>query len=228
MSSTEDLRHRGEKLPWALTDIFSAMPAFALVLFRMTGLMITAPVFASRIIPGRVRGALIMAMAAMTFPLVRPQTPLDVTWGGVIAGSVGEMMIGLAIEGRARLGVVYQPEQDKLYRGVVGGDAVLEREGKIQQLRVSDAALDRLRKFAGRRLTKNDEIVIHAESSRSQLDNKNDCIRRLRELVARAAIAPKSRKKKKPTKAMIERRLEKKRKQSEKKTRRSHPSLDEQ
>ncbi|MCH8148974.1 MAG: flagellar biosynthetic protein FliR [Planctomycetes bacterium] len=59
--------------------------------------MITAPIFASRIIPGRVRGALIMAMAAMTFPLVRPQTPLDITWGGVIAGSVGEMMIGLAI-----------------------------------------------------------------------------------------------------------------------------------
>lgn len=93
---------------------------------------------------------------------------------------------------------------------------------------MSDAALDRLRKFAGRRLTKNDEIVIHAESSRSQLDNKNDCLRRLRELVARAAIAPKSRKKKKPTKAMIERRLEKKRKQSEKKTRRTHPSQDEQ
>lgn len=84
-------------MPWALTDIFSAMPAFALVLFRMTGLMITAPIFASRIIPGRIRGALIMAMAAMTFPLVQPQTPWNITWGGVIAGSVGEMMIGLAI-----------------------------------------------------------------------------------------------------------------------------------
>ncbi len=98
----------------------------------------------------------------------------------------------------------------------------------IDIIGMNNIALDRLRTLAGRRLTKNDEIVIHAESSRSQLDNKNDCIRRLRELVARAAIAPKSRKKKKPTKAMIERRLEKKRKQSEKKTRRSHPSHDEQ
>ncbi|MCH7604257.1 MAG: aminoacyl-tRNA hydrolase [Planctomycetes bacterium] len=89
---------------------------------------------------------------------------------------------------------------------------------------MNDAALDRLRIGAGRRLTKNDEIVIHAESSRSQLDNKNDCLERLKELVALAAIAPKPRKKKKPTRAMIERRLEKKRKQSEKKSRRINPS----
>ena len=98
----------------------------------------------------------------------------------------------------------------------------------INIIGMNDTALDRLRTLAGRRLTKNDEIVIHAESSRSQLDNKNNCLERLRELVTRAASAPKPRKKKKPTKAMIERRLEKKRKQSEKKTRRSHPSHDEQ
>ena len=84
-------------MPWSLFDIFSTLPAFALVLFRMTGLVMTAPVFASRVIPGRIRGALVMAMAAMTFPLVRAQTPSDVTWGGVIAGGAGEMMIGLAI-----------------------------------------------------------------------------------------------------------------------------------
>lgn len=82
-------------MPWSLFDIFSALPAFALVLFRMTGLVLTAPIFASRIIPARIRGALIMAMAAMTFPLV--QAPADVTWGGVIAGAAGEMMVGLAI-----------------------------------------------------------------------------------------------------------------------------------
>lgn len=98
----------------------------------------------------------------------------------------------------------------------------------IDIIGMNDAALGRLRTFAGRRLTKKDEIVIHADSSRSQLDNKNDCLRRLRELVTRAAIAPKPRKKKKPTKAMIERRLEKKHKQSEKKARRSHPSHDDQ
>ena len=98
----------------------------------------------------------------------------------------------------------------------------------IDIIGMNNIALDRLRTLAGRRLTKNDEIVIHAESSRSQLDNKNDSLDRLRELVTRAASAPKPRKKKKPTKAMIERRLEKKRKQSEKKTRRNHPSHDEQ
>lgn len=92
---------------------------------------------------------------------------------------------------------------------------------------MNKAAQDRLRKGAGRRLTKNDEIVIHAESSRSQLDNKNDCLKRLRELAAHAAIAPKPRKKKKPTRAMKEKRLEKKRKQSEKKSRRTNPARDD-
>jgi len=95
--SSRHLRHRGEELPWSLFDIFSTLPAFALVLFRMTGLVMTAPIFASRVIPGRIRAAMVMAMAAMTFPLVRAQTPSDVTWGGVIAGGAGEMMIGLAI-----------------------------------------------------------------------------------------------------------------------------------
>ena len=84
-------------MPWSLFDILAALPTFALVLFRITGLVITAPIFGSRMIPGRIRGALVIAMAAMIFPLVQRQAPLQVSWGGVIAGATGEMMVGMTI-----------------------------------------------------------------------------------------------------------------------------------
>jgi ribosome-associated protein len=78
-------------------------------------------------------------------------------------------------------------------------------------------AADRLRALAGRRLTQEDEIILHADASRSQLDNKQECLERLRAMVRTALVRPKHRKKKKPTRGMIERRLESKRKSSQKK-----------
>jgi ribosome-associated protein len=83
---------------------------------------------------------------------------------------------------------------------------------------LDEHAVARLRKLAGSRLTRNDEIVISAETSRSQLDNKNECLARLSELVARAFRRPRKRTRTKPTRAMIERRLQSKRRQSQKKT----------
>jgi ribosome-associated protein len=81
----------------------------------------------------------------------------------------------------------------------------------------TDAA-QRLRQLAGSRLTQDDEIVISAETHRSQLDNKESCVERLAHLVSRAMIRPKVRRKKKPTRSMIEKRLQAKRRQSEKKS----------
>ena len=81
----------------------------------------------------------------------------------------------------------------------------------------ADAA-DRLRQLAGSRLTQGDEIVISAETYRSQLDNKQACVERLTHLVSRAVIRPKIRRKKRPTRSMIEKRLQSKRRQSEKKS----------
>jgi 3'(2'), 5'-bisphosphate nucleotidase len=46
-------------------------------------------------------------------------------------------MIGLAIEGKARLGVVYQPTVDKLYGGAPGEGAFLMHAGARQRLQVS-------------------------------------------------------------------------------------------
>ena len=47
-------------------------------------------------------------------------------------------MLGLAIDGVSTLGVVFQPEYDKLYAGVVGQGAYLEVKGDRRELKVSD------------------------------------------------------------------------------------------
>src|ERR1700746_1931305 len=52
--------------------------------------------------------------------------PLDGTKEFVAKNGELSVMIGLAIEGRATLGVVFQPSEDKLYRGIVGQGASLE------------------------------------------------------------------------------------------------------
>jgi 3'(2'), 5'-bisphosphate nucleotidase len=66
--------------------------------------------------------------------------PLDGTKEFIAKNGEFSVMIGLAEAGRAVLGVVYQPVGDKLYRGVIGGPAVLEHAGQSRALRVSDRA----------------------------------------------------------------------------------------
>jgi ribosome-associated protein len=78
-------------------------------------------------------------------------------------------------------------------------------------------AMQRLRRMAGQRLTRHDEIVIHAQTHRSQLDNKLECLARLRALVGGAAKKPKVRRKTKPSRSMIQKRLNAKRRTGEKK-----------
>ncbi|MFW6049826.1 MAG: 3'(2'),5'-bisphosphate nucleotidase CysQ family protein [Myxococcota bacterium] len=66
--------------------------------------------------------------------------PLDGTKEFLAKNGEFAIMLGLAVDGEARLGVVYQPAADKLYRGVVGEGAHLERAGGTEELRVSEAA----------------------------------------------------------------------------------------
>lgn len=66
--------------------------------------------------------------------------PVDGTKEFVARNGEFSVMVGLAIDGAARAGVVYQPENDKLYAGVVGGGAYLEHEGERSALNVSDVA----------------------------------------------------------------------------------------
>ncbi|MGD8607330.1 MAG: inositol monophosphatase family protein, partial [Myxococcales bacterium] len=63
---------------------------------------------------------------------------LDGTKEFVARNGEFSVMLGLAIDGLATVGVVYQPTTDKLYAGVVGGGAYLEQQGARQRLQVSD------------------------------------------------------------------------------------------
>ena len=84
-------------MPWPLAEILLALPVYALVLFRISGLMMVAPVFASRAIPLRLRAAFTLVLAAMVFPIVRGQAPADVSLATALVGGVGELMIGLSM-----------------------------------------------------------------------------------------------------------------------------------
>jgi ribosome-associated protein len=66
----------------------------------------------------------------------------------------------------------------------------------------------RLRTLAGNRLTEEGLIVIDARAHRTQSQNREDARERLAELIRRALIRPKRRRKTKPSRASQQRRVE--------------------
>jgi ribosome-associated protein len=76
------------------------------------------------------------------------------------------------------------------------------------------------------KLTKEGDFLIHSERHRTQLRNKEDVLEKFKKAVVKAFTRPKPRKPTKPGKAAIRKRLEGKKKLSEKKKRRKPPKLD--
>ena len=72
-------------------------------------------------------------------------------------------------------------------------------------------------KLAGSRLNRDDDILIVAETSRSQLDNRQACLAKLKALVVDATNVPKPRKKTRPSRGQIEKRLDQKRRRADRK-----------
>jgi len=81
-------------------------------------------------------------------------------------------------------------------------------------------AVGRLRALAGKRLTKEGEIHIVAETARTQEGNRGAVMKKLRELIVAAQHRPKVRRKTKPGRAAKERRLEAKKRRGEIKAKR--------
>lgn len=81
--------------------------------------------------------------------------------------------------------------------------------------------------FQDERITKEGIIVIKAQRFRTQQQNKEDAIARLRALIKKATFKRKPRKETKPTKASTQKRLERKRKHSQTKARRKKDFRDE-
>jgi ribosome-associated protein len=79
----------------------------------------------------------------------------------------------------------------------VGATSLLDEAGK-----------ERLRALAGRRLTREDELVLEAHRHRTQEANRRDAIERLERLIEEARRVPKPRKRTRPSRAAKARRLE--------------------
>jgi 3'(2'), 5'-bisphosphate nucleotidase len=84
--------------------------------------------------------------------------PLDGTAEFVARNGEFAVMLGLAIDGVATAGVVYQPDKDKLYAGVVGHGAYLEERGARRRLKVSDVADPRRLRLVVSRSHRNEAV----------------------------------------------------------------------
>lgn len=88
------------------------------------------------------------------------------------------------------------------------------------------AARARLRRLAGQRLVDDGSILIAARSERSQEQNRRAALERLAELIRTALIEPKIRKKTRPTRGSMERRIESKKRRAGTKRLRSARAWD--
>jgi ribosome-associated protein len=90
-----------------------------------------------------------------------------------------------------------------------------------------DIVLKRLTRLAGRKITEDGILIIHAKRFRTQERNRQDARERLIKLIRKACEQPKTRRKTKPTRASKERLLAAKRHRSQiKKLRRSVSNSD--
>ncbi len=116
-----------------------------------------------------------------------------------------------------------------------GGQNVNKLETKaelrvgIEDLPIPGRAKSRLRAAAGDRIVaaesymgedgrthvRGGDLVLTAQEHRSQSQNKSACLEKLRELLVRAMVEPKVRRKTRPSRGSIERRIESKKRRSD-------------
>ena len=82
---------------------------------------------------------------------------------------------------------------------------------------ISKEVYNRLRTIAGSKLTEDGYLIIVSQVHRSQIQNRQVALDKLISLLQQAAKKPKRRKKTRPSRASVEKRLRNKRLQSEKK-----------
>ncbi len=80
-----------------------------------------------------------------------------------------------------------------------------------------DAVRQRLLAANRRRINARGELVLSSQRTRDAGRNAADCLEKLREIIARAAAAPKRRKATRPSAGSVRRRLDRKRRDSRKK-----------
>ncbi|OEK04748.1 hypothetical protein BFP71_14985 [Roseivirga misakiensis] len=92
-----------------------------------------------------------------------------------------------------------------------------------ESILLNEPEKDRLMAKCKNRLNAENVLSIHSEKHRSQLRNKEETIAAFRKLIVAAFTDPKPRKKSKPSKAAIRKRLDDKKRHSDKKSSRRPP-----
>jgi ribosome-associated protein len=100
----------------------------------------------------------------------------------------------------------------------------VELRVQLDVVGLNQEVLKRLHAQNKNRINKSGELVVQAESHRSQLKNKQDAMDRVLELIAKAKVKPKHRVATKPTTASKKKRLHNKKARGEVKARRRKPS----
>ena len=90
----------------------------------------------------------------------------------------------------------------------------------------SDEEKELLLKYLATRLTKENVLILQCDESRSQHKNKEIVVDRFIKLVTTGLIRPKKRKRTKPSRSSIQKRLTSKKKLSNKKSTRKKPDLE--
>lgn len=129
---------RTKAVPLSVMQIFPALPAFALAMFRLSGLLLAAPLFASSLVPVRVRVGLAFGVAVLVYPLIRHQVPPEVTLGEVLAGAVGEVTVGVTIG----LGITL------LMTGVEAAGLIISQQSAVSLGEVLNPALEEQSSFS--------------------------------------------------------------------------------
>ena len=91
---------------------------------------------------------------------------------------------------------------------------------------LSNSEKERILLKLGRRLTKEHKLLLQCDESRSQHKNKKLAIKRFLETIETALKVPKKRRKTKPSRSAIEKRLKSKKKAAQKKANRGKPKID--
>jgi ribosome-associated protein len=94
----------------------------------------------------------------------------------------------------------------------------VELRFNVESANLPQLMKDRLRSVAGRLLTQNGELIVTAQTHRSQERNREEALRKLLDILRKAARRPKKRIATKPTKASKTRRLDSKARRSQTKT----------
>lgn len=134
-------------------------------------------------------------------------------------------------------GVLVRPEAVQFHAvrsGGPGGQHVNTTSSAVE-LRVPVFAItgldagarERLARLAGSRLTQEGELILVADTSRHQAQNRSEVLERLEKLVRRAVIPPRPRTKTRPTRGSVRRRLESKQRTSARKSRRGSVDPEE-